>query len=310
MCFCNHRYKYHDYNNVNNIKKIKCKKCPCKCYDHIPCYGANDVKCLCHHSYRVHDLFFRNCKKRNCKCQKFNSKFTCNCGEGYDTHKTYIYTREERIKNGKPVEIGWFGGSLLNNKGGGGIQLENYGQIMNDIYDTEFKNMEKKYDGRKIMYKSGIPIESFNGINQKRNNLDYNSISIGEKNISNIKDDYSGNNYKSKSKDNLTRLKNMTYEEVFGLNKKAYINKDFENDNNNMKKYGGFIMNNKDNLYNNKNQYIYNYDVRIYNKSYVNSEIKDKKFVNYNNYNKNIYNQNFNKDNYMNNNYNSKNFSY
>ena len=28
MCFCNHRYKYHDYNNVNNIKKIKCKNAP------------------------------------------------------------------------------------------------------------------------------------------------------------------------------------------------------------------------------------------------------------------------------------------
>ena len=149
MCFCNHRYKYHDYNNVNNIKKIKCKNFACKCYEHMPCYVGNDVKSLCHHSYRDHDLFSRSCKKRNCKCQKFNSKFTFNCGEGYDTHKTSIYTMDESIKIGKPVEIGWFGGSLIDNKGGGGMPLENYGQMMNDIYDTEFKNMERKFDRKK-----------------------------------------------------------------------------------------------------------------------------------------------------------------
>ena len=45
MCFCNHRYKYHDFDSVKD-KKVKCKKCACKSFEHVPCYGANDVKCL------------------------------------------------------------------------------------------------------------------------------------------------------------------------------------------------------------------------------------------------------------------------
>ena len=43
----------------------------------------------------------------------FGSKFTCNCGERYNTHKTKIYTKEERIKMGKSVDAGWFGESLM-----------------------------------------------------------------------------------------------------------------------------------------------------------------------------------------------------
>ena len=31
------------------------------------------------------------------------------------------------------------------------MQLENYGQMMNDIYENEFKNMEKKPDGKNIV---------------------------------------------------------------------------------------------------------------------------------------------------------------
>ena len=154
MCFCNHRFKYHNFDNIKD-KKVNCKdkKCKCKLYDYIPVYGANDVKCLCHHSYREHELLNRKCKRNNCKCIKFSSKFTCNCGEGYDTHKTVIYTKEERIKMGKPVDIGWFGNSLV-----GG--LENFGEIMNDVYETEFKNMEREPIGKKIMYKNGVPVQN------------------------------------------------------------------------------------------------------------------------------------------------------
>ena len=303
MCFCNHRYKYHDYNNVNNNKRIKCKKCPCKCYEHIPFYGSNDVKCLCHHSYRDHDLFSRLCTKRNCKCQKFNSKFTCNCGEGYDTHKTFIYTKEERIKNGKPVEIGWFGESLINDKIGGGMQLENYGQMINDIYETEFKNMEKKPDGKKIMYKNGVAINYYN---QKNNNLKYEINSNDEKyNNNNYDEEFLKNKNRCKSNDNFSKLKSMTYEEAFGINKNKYnINKDFENENNNMKKYGGFIMNNKSNLYNNKKQNIYNNNYNYNRNNFYNGnenilEKKEKISMHYNKYNRNIYSQNLN----INNNY-------
>ena len=301
MCFCNHRYKYHDYNNTNNNKKIKCKKCPCKCYEHVPCYGANDVKCLCHHSYREHDLFSRQCKRRNCKCQKFNSKFTCNCGEGYDNHKTVIYTKEERMKNGKPVEIGWYGESLINN--GGGMHLENYGEMMNNIYDTEFKNMERKYDGKKIMYKNGVPINSNNNIRKNdlylKSNNEYNNL--------NTNDNFLVNKNRCKSNDNFSKLKSMTYEEAFGLNKKTDFKNYNENeDNNNMKKYGGFIMNNKDFIHEQKKP-------NIYNNFNINSNIDNNNnyYLNLNNYNninknnKNIYDNNLQKKNKYSNNINN-----
>ena len=322
MCFCNHRYKYHDYNNTNN-KKIKCKKCQCKCYEHVPCYGANDVKCLCHHSYREHDLFSRTCNRRNCKCQKFNSKFTCNCGEGYDTHKTVIYTRDERIKDGKSVEVGWFGDSLMN--GGGSIPLGNYGEMMNDIYDTEFKNMERKPDGKKIMYRNGVPIDS--NLNKRKNNVLSNYNNNEHLNFNNIEDDNCNyfNNNRCKSNDNFSKLKKMTYEEAFGLNKKTKVKNDFENENNNMKKYGGLIMNNKNYSYNNDKQSKYN-DNKYFNYNYrnnknynmnfqekdkylnYNSNINENKFSYNNNFNNNDYNYNFNNNQYnyknSNNNYN------
>ena len=87
MCFCNHRYKAHDFDSIKD-KKVKCKdkKCKCKLFDYVPVYGANDVKCLCHHSYREHELQGkRKCKRPNCKCLQFGSKFTCNCGMGYES---------------------------------------------------------------------------------------------------------------------------------------------------------------------------------------------------------------------------------
>ena len=289
MCFCNHRYKNHDYNNTNN-KKIKCKKCSCKCYEHVPCYGANDVKCLCHHSYRVHDLSSRTCKKNNCKCQKFNSKFTCNCGEGYDTHKTVIYTKNERIQNGKPVDVGWFGESLLS--GSGGMELENYGQIMNDIYDTEFKNMERKPDGKKIMYKNGVAIN--NNI-PRRNNLNSNNEYYNYNNNNNYNSDYFNSNNGRQNKDNFSQLKSMTYEEAFGINKKYNINNNnnIENENsNNMKQYGGFIMRNDDYFYNNKKRDIIDKNNYFYNPNNKANNNNQKYNFYSNNYNKNY------KDNY------------
>jgi hypothetical protein len=192
MCFCNHRYKYHDFDSVKD-KKVKCKKCQCKLFEHVPCYGANDVKCLCHHSYREHDLKTRKCKRNNCKCGGFGSKFTCNCGEGYNTHKTKIYTKEERIKMGKPVDAGWFGESLMAGAGG----MQNFGSMINDVYETEFKNMEKKPEGKKIMYKNGVPV------NQKGNNK-INNINVNNNNqIEN--DPY--------------EFEKMSYEQAFGIKK-------------------------------------------------------------------------------------------
>jgi len=195
MCFCNHRYKYHDFDSVVD-KKVKCKKCTCKLFEHVPCYGANDVKCLCHHSYREHDIKTRKCKRNNCKCSGFNSKFTCNCGEGFNTHKTKIYTKDERIKMGKPVEAGWFGDSLMNGSGG----LQNFGNMMNDVYETEFKNMEKKPDGNKIMYKDGKPV-NMNYSNKDNNN-------------------FNNNNFNNNNNQYQYDFENMSYEKAFGIKKK------------------------------------------------------------------------------------------
>ena len=103
MCFCNDRYKYHDFDRVK-VKKVKCKKYTCKLSENVLCYGANDVKYLCYHSYRGQDLKTRKCKRNNCKCNDFGSKFTSNYGEGYNTHKTMTYIKEERINMGKPVD--------------------------------------------------------------------------------------------------------------------------------------------------------------------------------------------------------------
>jgi hypothetical protein len=206
MCFCNHRFKYHNFDNVKD-KKVNCKdkKCKCKLYDYVPVYGANDVKCLCHHSYREHELGNRKCKRNNCKCIKFSSKFTCNCGEGYDTHKTVIYTKEERIKMGKPVEVGWFGNSLA-----GGIQ--NYGEMINDVYDTEFKNMEREPIGKKIMYKNGVPV------NNEQDIFGKNDIK-GSSNVKKMGNEFN-NNFKNDVNNNSNFNNNF---------KSDYLNKNFNN---------------------------------------------------------------------------------
>lgn len=154
MCFCNHRYKAHDFDSVKD-KKVKCKdkKCKCKLFDYVPVYGANDVKCLCHHSYREHELGNRKCKRPNCKCVKFGSKFTCNCGMGYDSHRTVIQTREERQKSGKPVDPGWFGEGLIAGSGG----LTSFGSMMNDVYEQEFQALQKAPGEKKVLYANGKP---------------------------------------------------------------------------------------------------------------------------------------------------------
>ena len=67
--------------------------------------------------------------------------------------------------------------------------------MMNDVYETEFKNMEKKPDGNKIMYKNGVPV------NQKGNN------NINNFNSNKIEDDPYG-------------FDKMSYEQAFGIKKK------------------------------------------------------------------------------------------
>ena len=96
---------------------------------------------------------------------------------------------------GKPVDAGWFGESLMAGAGG----MQNFGSMMNDVYETEFKNMEKKPDGKKIMYKGGVPVQ-----NQKN---EYNNVNKINNYANNIEEDTYG-------------FDKMSYEQAFGIKKK------------------------------------------------------------------------------------------
>jgi len=117
MCFCGHRYKAHNFDNVKT-KKVNCKdkKCKCPLFNYVPIHGSNDIKCLCKHSYDLHDPATRVCNK--CKCSGFGSKFTCNCSYTYDEHNTVIETREERQSQGKAVDPSWMKDNLSAGIGG------------------------------------------------------------------------------------------------------------------------------------------------------------------------------------------------
>ena len=82
-------------------KKIRCKVPGCKCrkYEYIPAHGSYDFKCLCKHSYRLHNIKTRKCNKCT-KCTGFTSKWSCSCDLKYDQHKTVVETRQERAENG------------------------------------------------------------------------------------------------------------------------------------------------------------------------------------------------------------------
>ena len=135
MCFCGHRYKKHNFDNVQT-KKVNCKekKCKCNLFEYIPVYGSNDVKCLCKHSYSLHDNHTRKCTKCD-KCNKFGSKFTCNCCMTYDEHETVIEKREERLAKGKTVDPGWMTGNMVAGVGG----LNSFTGMVNDVYEIEYQ---------------------------------------------------------------------------------------------------------------------------------------------------------------------------
>lgn len=137
MCFCGHRYKQHNFDNVKT-KKVTCKVAKCKCplYDYIPVYGSNDVKCLCKHSYSLHDNVTRKCGKCT-QCNHFGSKFTCNCGYGYDDHQTTIESREERIAHGKAVDPSWMQDNLTAGIGG----LNSFSGMVKDAYAEEYAEL-------------------------------------------------------------------------------------------------------------------------------------------------------------------------
>lgn len=141
MCFCGHRFKMHNFDNVKT-KKVDCKdsKCKCRLYEYVPVHGSNDVKCLCKHSYSLHDNIKRHCTKPGCTCNQFGSKFTCNCGTPFDDHVTTIETREERMKRGKNVDPSWMSGNMTAGIGG----LNSFTSMVGDVYEMEYKKLMNK----------------------------------------------------------------------------------------------------------------------------------------------------------------------
>lgn len=141
MCFCGHRFKMHNFDNVTT-KKVDCKdkKCKCPLFEYVPVHGSNDVKCLCKHSYSLHDNRTRACTKPGCSCNSFGSKFTCNCAYPFDDHMTTIETREERLKRGKNVDPGWMSGNMTAGMGG----LNSFASMVGDVYEMEYQKMINK----------------------------------------------------------------------------------------------------------------------------------------------------------------------
>ena len=96
-CFCGHKFRDHDA--CNKKKKVYCKmpKCKCKLFEYIPIRGAQDLKCHCKHSYKLHNILTRKCSKQHpvrgrCQCHGFISSFGCACGQPFSSHFTLFET--------------------------------------------------------------------------------------------------------------------------------------------------------------------------------------------------------------------------
>lgn len=165
MCFCGHRYKMHNFDNVTT-KKVNCKdkKCKCPLFEYIPVHGSNDIKCLCKHSYSLHDNTKRNCTKPGCNCNEFGSKFTCNCSYTYDDHMTTIETREERASRGKNVDPSWMSGNMAAGIGG----LNSFSSMVGDVYEMEYQKMINKPEQMYMIadeFQSKLSIGDKNSVN-------------------------------------------------------------------------------------------------------------------------------------------------
>lgn len=219
MCFCGHRYKNHNFDNVKT-KKINCKqpKCKCNLYEYIPVYGSNDVKCLCKHSYSLHDNITRKCSKCQA-CPRFGSKFTCNCTSTYDDHKTIIENRQERLAKGKTVDPGWMTGNMTGGVGG----LNSFAGMINDVYELEYRALLDDPNKKKELM-ADIQTENVNNNNNNikmigngNNQSNFNKLNANVTNTSN------NTNISNNNKINVTAfdLYNTPYKYENGLSGNA-----------------------------------------------------------------------------------------
>ena len=68
------------------------------------------MKCVCKHSYQVHDVSKKTCK--SCPCKKFVGNWTCTCGEKYQSHVTVSEGKKEKESKGEVVS-GKMGGGVV-----------------------------------------------------------------------------------------------------------------------------------------------------------------------------------------------------
>ncbi|KAM9838279.1 protein FAM221A [Aulostomus maculatus] len=107
-CFCEHRYKQHqtDIEVVPSEGPLalpcRVRGCYCSAYEYVPQIGAVPVRCRCKHLPQDHsEASGHFCKK--CACSKFQSPYTCGCGQPSFTHQTLVETKSEREARGGPV---------------------------------------------------------------------------------------------------------------------------------------------------------------------------------------------------------------
>ena len=121
MCVCGHGFSRHNLFLCGGEFKSNCKKCECEKYKYIPVFPEEtneytkayllDFKyddwkagCKCGHNWTKHN-FIEEGKCEECKCECFESNFTCGvCGEAWENHIILIQTREQRERNGESIE--------------------------------------------------------------------------------------------------------------------------------------------------------------------------------------------------------------
>ena len=178
MCFCKHRYRNHNFDNVTN-KKVNCKNCKCKMFNYMPVHGSMDIKCLCHHSYEVHDPVTKKCSKCG-GCSKFSSNYTCDCGMPYDMHQTLIETRKERISKGKPVDSGT---NLVAGIGGLGSFTSMVGGTYNEYYKDLLEGNEMGKLPQEDKYYLGDGSENYGYGNNKISSSKGSGSGSGQANV-------------------------------------------------------------------------------------------------------------------------------
>jgi hypothetical protein len=147
-CFCGHPFKEHDHFNTKT-DKIKCKYqgCSCPLFSYLPIRGSGDLKCICKHSFSVHNVSSRKCK--SCSgCSEFEFKNACACGLSYLEHSTVV-----RVVQGNPT------GNMLTNFSDMLPEDEKYGANI-DTFNQRLLGLESQKPKMQILGKQGSKVPS------------------------------------------------------------------------------------------------------------------------------------------------------